>query len=66
MATDEQGRLVLWRFVWRGPAECSGACWTPSPRACPVPVSAYVVQLALARFEPAGWTDSQLGYAHSV
>ena len=31
-----------------------------------VPVSAYVVQLALARFKPAGWTDSQLGYAHSV
>ena len=31
-----------------------------------VPLSAYVERLALARFEPAGWTDSELGYAHSV
>ena len=31
-----------------------------------VPLFAYVERLALARFEPAGWTDSELGYAHSV
>ena len=31
-----------------------------------VPLSAYVEQLALARFEPAGWTGSEAGYAHSV
>ena len=29
-------------------------------------LSAYVEQLALARFEPVGWTDSEVGYAHSV
>ena len=61
-----------WRSAWRRPAGCSGACWTPSPRASRwglqrgVPLSSYVDQLALARFEPAGWTDSELGYAHSV
>ena len=31
-----------------------------------VPLSAYVERLALVRFEPAGWTDTELGYAHSV
>lgn len=31
-----------------------------------VPLSAYVERLALVRFEPAGWTDSELGYAHSI
>ena len=31
-----------------------------------VPLSAYVERLALARFEPAGWTNGELGYAHSV
>ena len=30
------------------------------------PLSANVERLALARFEPAGWTDSERGYAHSV
>ena len=30
-----------------------------------VPLSDYVEQLALAQFEPAGWPDSELGYAHS-
>ena len=31
-----------------------------------VPLSAYVKRLALARFEPSGWTSGELGYARSV
>ncbi len=31
-----------------------------------VPLAAYVEQLALVRFEPAGWTPGGLGYAHSI
>ena len=31
-----------------------------------VPLAAYVDALALARFEPSGWTQGRLGYAHSI
>ncbi len=31
-----------------------------------VPLAAYVKQLALARFEPSGWTPGEIGYAHSI
>ena len=31
-----------------------------------VPLASYVDQLQFARFEPSGWTDSELGYAHSI
>ena len=31
-----------------------------------VPLVAYVEQLALARFEPSGWTPGEIGYAHSI
>ena len=31
-----------------------------------VPLGAYVGALALARFEPAGWTGGEIGYAHSI
>ena len=31
-----------------------------------VPLAAYVDRLALARFEPSGWTPTEIGYAHSI
>lgn len=31
-----------------------------------VPLAAFVDALALARFEPSGWTSGRLGYAHSI
>ena len=31
-----------------------------------IPLGAYVERLALARFEPAGWTPTEVGYAHSI
>ena len=31
-----------------------------------IPFAAYVQSLALARFEPSGWTPGGVGYAHSI
>ena len=72
VATDEHGRPVLLEIrmakaggVLRGLLDALAASVSLGLQSG-VPLSAYVERLALARFEPAGWTDSEVGYAHSV
>ena len=72
VATDERGRPVLLEIrtakaggVLRGLLDALAASVSLGLQRR-VPIGAYVERLALARFEPAGWTDSELGYAHSV
>ena len=72
VATDEHGRPVLLEIrmakaggVLRGLLDSLAASVSLGLQSG-VPLSAYVERLALARFEPAGWTDSEVGYAHSV
>ena len=67
VATDEHGRPVLLEIrmakaggVRRGLLDALAASVSLGLQRG-VPLSAYVARLALARFEPAGWTDSELG-----
>ena len=71
VATDEHGRPVLLEIrmakaggVLRGLLDALAASVSLGLQRG-VPLSAYVEQLSLVRFEPAGWTD-RMGYAHSV
>ena len=72
VATDEHGRPLLLEIrmskaggVLRGLLDALGASVSLGLQHG-VPLAAYVAQLQFARFEPAGWTDSEIGYAHSI
>ena len=72
VATEEHGRPVLLEIrmakaggVLRGLLDAPAASVSLGLQSG-VSLGAYVERLALARFEPVGWTDSELGYAHSV
>ena len=72
VAADEHGRPVLLEIrmsksggLLRGLMDCLAASVSLGLQRG-VPLSDYVALLALARFEPADWTDSEVGYAHSV
>ena len=72
VATDEHGRPVLLEIrmakaggVLRGLLDALVESVSLGLRRG-VPRSAYVERLALARFEPAGWTDNEVRYLHLV